>query len=333
MKTLKKILLVVLILAALFVVIAFFLPQKVHVERSANIDAPAKIIFNQVNDLHNWDKWAVWNQIDPEMTVEYINNGIGENSGYTWTSDNSQVGSGKLMINASVPYDSIFTTMDFMEEGSATGYFLFNETDTATMVTWAFDTDLGFNPVARWMGLMFDAMIGKDFEQGLDNLGVVSETIAEEKQPVVEIVELPSSIYISMRETIKWGDIEMKMSMMYGALSKLIEKENLMMTNAPFAIYHKIDGENIDIEIGIPVNRVPENLGDNIMAGELKDGKYVHADHFGSYEELEKTHSFIQNWMEKRKFIMTGSPMEQYLTDPMQEPDTTKWITAIYYPI
>ena len=39
-----------------------------------------------------------------------------------------------------------------------------------TKITWGFDSDLGMNPIARWMGLMFDSWIGADYETGLANL-------------------------------------------------------------------------------------------------------------------------------------------------------------------
>jgi effector-binding domain-containing protein len=333
MKTLKKILLGILIVVALLVVIAFFLPQNVHVERSLEMNAPAKIVYNQVIDLHSWDKWAKWNQIDPEMKVEYINKGFGENAGYSWTSDHPNVGSGKLLITEAVHYDSIATSMDFMEEGTATSYFLFNEEAGKTNVLWGFDTDLGYNPIARWFGLMFDSMIGPDFEEGLENLKVVSETILAEKQPIVEIRDMPAVKIVSIRETIELAEIGQKMGEMYGKLLKLIEKEQLEMIDVPIAIYHQFDGVTTDIECGIPVNALTENTGDTFESKEIPASDYVHADHFGDYMKLEKTHSFIQEWMNKRQIDMAGGPIERYFTDPQNEPDTAKWHTSVYYPI
>ena len=46
---------------------------------------------------------------------------------------------------------------------------------SGTRVTWGFTSNLGSNPVMRWMGLMFDRWIGPDYEQGLANLKKVAE--------------------------------------------------------------------------------------------------------------------------------------------------------------
>jgi len=333
MKTFKKILLVILLLVALLVIIAFFLPRQIHVERSTVIGTPAIVVFNQVNDLHNWDKWATWNQIDPDMKVEYIGTGIGEGAGYDWESENPQVGKGELIITASVPYDSIATSLNFMEEGTAGSYFTFEEQAGTTLTTWAFDTDLGYNPLARWFGLMFDSMIGADFEKGLESLKVVSETILQEKRPIVEIRDLPAVNVVSLREEINMDDIEMKMGMMFGKLMEFVEKRGLIMADAPLTIYHKVDEGLIDMECCIPVNELPEKPDDGIQAGNITAGKYVYTDHFGSYHQLMNTHKFVREWMEKRQLFPNGSPIEKYYTNPQIETDTAKWQTGILYPI
>jgi carbon monoxide dehydrogenase subunit G len=46
---------------------------------------------------------------------------------------------------------------------------------TGTRVSWQFDAALR-NIIERWFGLLFDRMIGPDFERGLANLKVYIET-------------------------------------------------------------------------------------------------------------------------------------------------------------
>ena len=42
-------------------------------------------------------------------------------------------------------------------------------------MTWAFDSAHGFNPFKRWLGLLFDRMIGADYEKGLAKLKALLE--------------------------------------------------------------------------------------------------------------------------------------------------------------
>lgn len=332
MKTFKKTIIVFLAVLLLLGVAAYLLPEQVHIERSLQINAPARIVFSQVNDLHCWSKWATWNQIDPEMNVEYLNGGIGQSAGYEWTSENKQVGNGKLFITYSLPHDSIAISMDFMEGGLATGYFLFKEDSSKTNVTWAFDTHLGKNPMARWVGLMFDKMMGSDFEKGLKNLNTLCTSIIDENQAVVESVVLPESVFAGISKTVKWENVGAEMGAMYKQISDFVQKNNLSITDMPLAIYHSINEDNMEIECGIPVNEPFESKA-GIICGKRAAGKYAFAIHVGSYETLEKTHTTIQKWISDHGFSISGGPIEVYLTDPQSEPNPGKWVTNIYYPL
>ncbi len=47
-----------------------------------------------------------------------------------------------------------------------------------TKVTWAMDTDMGMNPIARVFGLFMDRMMGATFARGLKNMAAVSNAAA-----------------------------------------------------------------------------------------------------------------------------------------------------------
>jgi effector-binding domain-containing protein len=54
-------------------------------------------------------------------------------------------------------------------------------------------------------------------------------------------------------------------------------------------------------------------------------------DYYGPYEGVEYAHKALdyhirENWLTQKPPVI-----ESYVTDPSQEPDTTKWLTKIYY--
>lgn len=62
---LKKVLLVLVALIAVFAVVVALQPSEFHVERTVMIDAPASKVFGEVNDFHKWDAWSPWAKLDP----------------------------------------------------------------------------------------------------------------------------------------------------------------------------------------------------------------------------------------------------------------------------
>lgn len=332
MKRLIRIIMWVLFIFALLIAGAYFLPRKVVVERDAIIAAPPKVVFAQINDLRNWEKWSKWFQIDPEMKVEFVNHGVGENSGYRWESNNSKVGNGELMILESVPYDSIVTQINFDDQGTAGSVFHFQVFEGRTKVIWEFTFDTGYNPFARWMGLFTGSFIGPDFEEGLANLNVVCKVQVQENSYVEELVELKAFYFASVREKVPFVEVSLEMGEMYGMVSSFIEAANTGLAGMPFAIYHEMEGEEIDLECGIPITDLVEGTK-SIKTGTFPATKCATVDYYGDYRQLEDAHTALQAWIEEHKFKLAGSPIEFYMTDPSAEPDPEKWLTKIYYPV
>lgn len=170
MKTLKIIGIIILIVAVLFVLISYLLPRHITVERSATIPAPVELVFDQVNILKNWELWSPWHQIDPNMILEYTGPEAGKGAMYSWASNHQNVGNGTFRITESVPYSLIKAEMNFMEQGTAYAKYTFLATDEGTRVTWSMESDMGNNPIGRYLGLFMDKWLGNDFEKGLKNI-------------------------------------------------------------------------------------------------------------------------------------------------------------------
>lgn len=190
---LKRIGIFTLAILLLLVVISFFLPGRVHVQRVAVINAQPEVVFRQVNDLHNWNKWMPWNKMDPKMEIKYYGPEKGTGAGYSWSSDIKQVGKGKITIIDSKPDESVVTELNFMEHGISTASFRMEPVDHGTKVIWGMDMDMGMNPFARYLGLFMDQMIGGDFEKGLIDLKTVSEQYAPPLIPEINMTPDSSS--------------------------------------------------------------------------------------------------------------------------------------------
>ena len=163
------------ILVALFVLIPLFLPSKVHVERSIEINAPASTIFKQINSLHNWRNWSPWEEKDPGMKRTYSGPNEGVGSTYEWHG-NKKVGQGKMKITKSVsPYELDLDLQFGKSSKTSPCGFKLVESAGKTRVTWHLDVNFGMMLPARYFGLMLPKFIGPDYEQGLTNLKKVAE--------------------------------------------------------------------------------------------------------------------------------------------------------------
>jgi hypothetical protein len=162
-------------LALAFIIVGLLLPRRYHVERSVTINAPPARIFPFVNRLPDWQKWTPWTvERYPDMKVKYSGPEEGVGAHYEW--DGASTGHGELKLTASDPMTGVTYDMAF-EHGAmpCTGGLKFAPEGTTTKVTWFMDGDLGWNPINRYCGLVFDGLMGPDFVAGLANLKARAE--------------------------------------------------------------------------------------------------------------------------------------------------------------
>jgi effector-binding domain-containing protein len=332
MKALKNVSIILLVLVILLIAIAYLLPNKVQVQKTSLIHAPTSTVFEQVNNLHNWEKWSPWFRLDTTMDIKYFGNAKGEGSGYEWKSENRKVGSGSLVIIASVPEDSILTELEFTSNQKIISSILFNSTDSGTMVTWGIEFKLGKNPFLRYIGLFMKKNIENDFAKGLENLDIYLKSQHLPVDMKIELTTIQSFNYISIRDTVIFNDISTKMGEYFGVLMEYMNRKNLVQTHAPFAIYHSFTNDDADIEVGIGITQ-PVETKQPIISGKFNASNVVVADYYGPYNNISKAHELIQTWLAANNKKMKGPPYEFYVTDPSSEKDSTKWLTRVYYPV
>ncbi len=177
---LKKILIGLVVVVGGFFGFAATRPGTYRVERALKIEAPAAVVFAQLDDMKAWAAWSPWDKLDPQMKKTFDGPAKGVGAGYAWQG-NDKVGKGKMAVTDSQAPTQIKYRLEFIEPFAAvatTGFALAPDGDKAVGVTWSM---AGTNDL---MGKVFgifmdmDKTIGADFEKGLLGLKDVSETEA-----------------------------------------------------------------------------------------------------------------------------------------------------------
>jgi effector-binding domain-containing protein len=332
MRILKKVLLIIGVLFALFIIVSLFLPSKVKVERSTIINVPSKVAFDQVNNFHQWPHWSYWDNIDPNMKSSYEGPESGVGARHIWSSDNKDVGHGSIVIVDSKPNSSILTDLDFEGMGTSHGGWLFNDTTGGTKVTTYMEMDMGF--FGRIFGLMMDGMLGKDFDKSLAGLKKHCESlpVSAAASPVIEPTTTQEQWVATYKSTTNMKTISEDIGKSYQKIGEFMGKHKLEIAGPVLAIYHSFSPEKIEMECGIPLAKEVKGEGD-INVIKMPAGNAVVAHYYGAYEGTEGAHAAIDKYIQENKKKITGSPWEVYVTDPGVEKDTAKWLTEIYYPV
>jgi len=174
---LKKIIIGLAVVFALFAAYVASRPGEFKVTRSGTIAAPPQTVFEHVNDFHKWDAWSPWAKLDPNSTATFEGPPSGTGASFKW-SGNDQVGQGEQKIIESKPGELVRIELHFLKPFEATNdvEFAFQpEAAGGTKVTWTMKGKNNFIGKAISVFMDCDTMVGGMFEQGLANLKKVAE--------------------------------------------------------------------------------------------------------------------------------------------------------------
>jgi len=173
----KKILIGLALLIAVFVVIVYRQPGQFRIERSVLVDATPEKVFAQVNDFHNWDAWSPWAKLDPAAKNTFEGPPAGVGAIFRWAGNN-EVGEGSMTIIESTPVELVRIKLEFIKpfEDQSTAEFKFVPQEGQTEVTWSMFGENNFISKAFCMFMDMEEMLGGQFEQGLAQLKSVTET-------------------------------------------------------------------------------------------------------------------------------------------------------------
>lgn len=166
---------VVVLFIILFVVVSRR-PGEFRIERSATFAASPEQVFEQVNDLHNWQAWSPWAKLDPNAAETHEGAPAGTGAIMSWNG-NKQVGAGRMTILESRPHELIRMKLEFFRPMRATNSteFTFWPENGGTSVRWAMTGTNGFVGKAFCMMVDMDKLVGGDFEKGLAGIRAIVE--------------------------------------------------------------------------------------------------------------------------------------------------------------
>jgi effector-binding domain-containing protein len=133
--------------------------------------------------------------------------------------------------------------------------------------------------------------------------------------------------YVSIGCRLKQNEIPELLPPLIPELFNWLNKRDIEPSGPPFFNYVQMDGDEMSVEVGIPVSSPAAGNG-RIRAGVFPAGRYIVATYTGPYDNLPQVHSELAEWKDKNKLRVSGVT-EFYPTDPSAEPDPNKWKTII----
>lgn len=336
MRYLKMAGLVVGALVLILLLVGIVLPSSATVERTTVIESPPCNVYAVVNSYRRFAEWSPWAKMDPNTV--YSTSGPDEGVGAKQGWESTVTGKGSQTIMASTPCERVEQSLEFEGQDPALAYFVIAPDEKGTKLTWGFTSEFGMNLVGRYMGLMFDSMMGGDFESGLSDLKVLMEGLPRTDMAGfnAEITEVQPSpwVYVSTQAARDPQAVGLAMGVAMAQILGFVQSNALTLSGPPMAINTAAGVDVYIFDVGQPIAEAPATvpLEGNVKVGQTPGGKAVKAVAVGPYSGLEDVYTKTKAWMTLRGLSEGGPSWEVYVSDPTSTPQD-QLVTHVYYPI
>lgn len=136
-----------------------------------------------------------------------------------------------------------------------------------------------------------------------------------------EVTEQNEQPALSVRTRTNVTNLPQELGKAYGAIIAYLGETGVKAAGPAFAAYYNMDMENLDVEMGFPVEKTVAGKGD-IKQSVIPAGRQASCMYKGPYGEMAPTYQSMTAWMNENGHVPTGVVYEFYFNSPMDVPES-----------
>ncbi|HVK97955.1 MAG TPA: hypothetical protein VM368_09060, partial [Flavisolibacter sp.] len=187
------------------------------------------------------------------------------------------------------------------------------------------------NPLEK-IGRYFAAgKIRSSFTKILEQLKSFTETSSNLYGMKINNTKVKDQFLVSIKESLNKAPANSTIYSLIEELEYYINQQNAKPTAHPML---HVDSSNTKYEVmvAIPVNK-PLQGNSRIQPKRMVLGNILEAEVKGGPEAIKKGKIELNNYREDYDRTSPAIPYESLVTNRLQERDSSKWITRLYYPV
>jgi|SRR5690554_722005 len=334
MKTLKWITIVLIGLFAAFLIFSATQPNTLIIEKEIIIDAKADLIYEELLNFENWNKWTTYNELDKDLESNISENAGEIGSFYEWSSAKPVVGKGKRVLEEKI--ENKYVRFKIRLKGwrdESQDEFSIKEKPNSTLLSRRYEgskTPFYLNFLNTFMEPMVKSSVYKD----LENFKKYVEQIQAKEIPNphnLTVNSFEGLKFISITDSCSEGNLSTTLSNLFTELTIYLElNDNAQETTDPIAIYHQKSAKKIIVEAAIPFAGKIAASG-RIKVDSIAPTKVIRGKYYGEHKMSADIYDAIRSYAKAKKLNLKNSPWEVYTA--MNSGNNKNTEAYIYYPI
>lgn len=312
----KKWLIGIISLLFLFLIGTYlFIPKKISITRTVNANANQAGVFRFLSEEKNWKKW--W----PGETSEIIDS-------------TTMLEAGKYCFKKTGTH---FNSFDFSIKkdkqtfNSLLQLFSINRSDVK--IVWSATINTGLNPFSR-IGAYFES---KELGKRLDSILASMKSHISDVQHIygfdVKEEKVKIEFMISTKKTFSSYPSTENIYEMLDRVKKYITTRHAREEDYPMLHVTMMDSSNYIAQVAIPIDRQLPDSGIFTSKRMLKNGNILVTQVTGGNATIDSAMEQMDLYISDHQYNNVAIPYQSLITDRTVKPDTSKWVTKIYFPI
>ncbi len=309
----RKLVIIIIVFAGLLLASAYiFLPKKINSITSEKISCN----INSLNRFVAEGKWVNW------WPGSVLHDSIANKNIYTFKNYHYIITGRK--------YNSVLIQIiqpDLVVDGA----IFFVPVKDSVLAEWRYSLETNSNPINKINLYRVTKNVDSNLWEILKDMKKFLESNLKVYGMNINEMQVKDTILVSAKFSFAKHPTTPEIYKVIDSIKNYIWQHNATETNAPM-VHVWEDSGLYKTTVALPVNKIiPENnffsmkrmVPGKILVAEIKGGDYT------STEGMRQLGLFVTD----NGLSSPAIPFESLVTNRMNEPDTSKWITKLYYPI
>lgn len=305
--------LVIISLALIYI----FIPHTLKISRTVYVPTVVDAVSRHVSSDAGWNRWWRAETAASKGAPEKQNVFVDGNIQYSVANQDLGPIQVKISMNRS-EFASTLLVVSLKDDSSA--------------LHWSCPIETGNNPVTKIKNYRQAKEIAGSMDRIMERLKLFLSQPTNLYDVAIERSKVTDTILATTRITLNHYPTTSEIYDQIQKLKQYIMAQGAKETNYPMLHVLKTDSNRFETMVAIPVDKKIRDNGDFVYK-RMVPGNILVAKVQGGQHSIEKAFNELEIYVKENELVPPAIPFESLETNRLKEPDTTKWITRIYFPI
>jgi len=312
----KKILLFTSILLVLCIAAVYiFIPKKLVVSSALSFQANREGVYRFLAKDKNWQKW--WPGTVKKTGTNYLC--------FTYGDHDFQF--------REILYNAIRLNL-INDDDSSTGLLrLVPITNDSLGVVLSSELDTHSDPFSRVLTYLRGKRMKRTFDDIVLSLIKYTSVIKNIYGVNIKNERVQYQNLVSAKQSFSHYPTTQDVYAIVGRLRSYINQSGAKELFSPMLNIKKTDSATYTAQVGLPVDRALPQKDDISLKWMMKGGNILTGEVTGGQDQIEEAQKQMELYIGDYQRSIIAIPFQMLITDRTKEPDSSKWITLIYYPV